>query len=116
VFRGQAPEEPLLRPVATPGPVPAIPPAPPLLGLPSPTQLGIARPAGKDGADAWTRLDRLGVTCFRVDRSGAGGYRVTCVVAGTQANRDRRFEGEAASQAEAVRLVLDQAEAWAASK
>jgi hypothetical protein len=84
--------------------------------MPTPHQLGIARPVANDGANAWGRLERLGATAFRVERSATGGFRATCVVAGTQANHDRRFEGEAANQAEAVRLVLDQAEAWAANK
>jgi hypothetical protein len=123
VARGQAPEEPELPPLRslpannpTPAipPMPAMPPAPALLALPPPEQLGIAaaRPPENDLA----RLEQLGASCFRLERTSAGGTRVTCMVPSNQPGRQRRFEVEAASQAEAVRLVLDQAEAWTKAK
>jgi hypothetical protein len=103
--RSQAPDEPAERRPPTP------------LVLPSPEQLGIkAVPTAYIRID-WTethrRLDQLGVTCFHVDKLPNGGCKVICLLPSGQPGHSRRFEADAANQAEALQLVLDQAEQWA---
>ena len=90
------------------------------LVLPTPEQLGIAVPTTTASPIDWTaihrRLDQMGATCFQLERPVGGGCRVTCLLPTGQANHSRRLEAQANTQAEAVRLVLDQAEEWAKRK
>lgn len=109
-FRAQMPEEP----VSNELPVPPARPAP--LTMPSPEQLGVA-PARTDAVFDWTtahrRLDLLGASSYR-ERLAQGGYRFTCLLPTTQADRVHRVEAVAATEEEAVRLALQKAEEWAA--
>jgi hypothetical protein len=106
-FRGQAPDEP-----ESPPP----PPAAPLLRLPTPEELGLAAEradsAGFDWSAAHHRLDHLGAVCFRLDKLPQGSSRVTCLLPTAQPGRTHHVEAEAPTDAEAVRLALERAEAW----
>jgi hypothetical protein len=90
--RGQKPDE------ARPAP----------LAMPTPEELGVpvpkAAPAAPDWAAVHARLDRLGATAFALERAGQG-YRFTC-----RLPADRTVEGRGTTQAEAIRMALDQAE------
>jgi hypothetical protein len=104
------PEEPEVPP-------PAPPPAP--LLVPTPEQCDVApRPmvAGTDWSSAHMRLDRLGATCFHLEHVPGGCSHCTCLVPGAGAGQTQHFEARAASDAEAVQLVLTEAEKWAATK
>jgi hypothetical protein len=108
VARAKGPDEPL------PSPTPA------RLTMPSPEQLGVARPKpAADGVD-WTatrqRLDRLGATCFHLERLSPQAYRFTCLLPTTQPGRTHHVEAVAATEAEAVRLTLAKSEEWAAGR
>jgi hypothetical protein len=105
-IRGQSPDEP--------------PPPrdirPTVLTLPSPEQLGISISSSETAID-WTavhrQLDRLGISCFQLERL-ANGWHVICLVPTAQPGRQQRIEAEAVTKAEAVRLVLNRAEESAA--
>lgn len=107
IVRAQAADEP---PPAPQAPVPSRV----ILTLPPPEQLGITSSAAAD--TDWTathrKLEQLGVTCFQLDRQ-SGGCRVTCLMPTGQPGRNRRIEVQAATVAEAVRLLLEQTEQWA---
>jgi hypothetical protein len=109
VFRGQSPEEPAPAPR---GPAPR--PMP--LTLPSPEALGVtsARPAGDDPVHR--RLDQLGATCLHLEKLPQGGYRVSCLLPTSQADRSHRIDAQAETATEAVRLAVERAEAWSARK
>jgi hypothetical protein len=116
VVRGQMPEEPVppARPVVT-----EARPAP--LRLPAPEELGVggAAPASRasaDGATAHQRLDQLGATCLHVEKLPQGGCRLTCLLATSQQGRSHRIDVQAADSAEALRLAVEKAEAWAARR
>ncbi|MBL8793045.1 MAG: hypothetical protein JNM56_04010 [Planctomycetia bacterium] len=100
----------------TPPPaVVAAPPAPSPLVMPSPEQLGIggggvAPESPVDWTAVHRRLDALGATCFHMEKTAAGGCKVTCLIPTRQPGRQQHLEGHAASKAEAVRLVLEKAE------
>lgn len=115
--RMQAPEE---------SPAPAARP----ISLPSPEELGIMPPAPQDsgaknpasgtvfthGVVDWNatrgRLQRLGVTSFRVDRAASGWYQVTFMLA-TEANLlSHHVQSTAETEAEAVSLALVETERW----
>jgi hypothetical protein len=89
--------------------------------MPTPEQLGLApvRPAAAVADTDWAavhrRLDRLGATCFHLEKA-TGGTRITCLLPTAQAGRSHRVEAQAASEGDAVRLALDQAEEWARQK
>lgn len=91
------------------------------LELPSPEQLGLNRPAAPanparvDWASVHDRLDRLGATCFHVEKL-AKGARVTCLLPTSKADCAHRIEAVAGSEAEAVALAVNQAEQWAHAK
>lgn len=87
--------------------------------MPTPEQLGIPMPKAPPSASRererpesvavdWTalraRLDRLGVTAFTLEKA-ANGYRFTCHRAA-----GRLVEGRGATEAEAIRLALEQTE------
>ena len=112
IVRGQRPDEPVR-------PSPAAPVRPPALRMPSPEELGVAvvpRPENLsvDWTAAHVQLDRLGATCFHLERLPKGGCRITCLLPTKQSDRTHRIEAEAASDADAIRLALAQAERWAA--
>jgi len=115
IFRGKRPDDP--DPVARPT-LADRKPAP--LVMPTPEQLGIdASRLAVGGAD-WTaahrRLQQLGVTCFHLETLPDGGCRFVCMLpTGTQ-SRLHRVEVQAATEAEAVCLALDDAEQWAGQK
>lgn len=82
------------------------------LTLPSPEQLGVAAAGVVDWTSAQVRLEKLGVTCLHQEKLPGGACRVTCVLAagGTKAHR---IDAEGSNAAEAMNLVLAQAERWA---
>jgi hypothetical protein len=93
-----------------------LPPRPAQLAVPTPEQCNVApRPAasGADWSTAHARLDRLGATCFHLEHLTGGTSRVTCLVPVPESGQTRHFEARAASDAEAVQLVLNEAEKWA---
>jgi len=100
-------------------PLPAPVPAP--LAMPSPEQLGVvrAKAAAHDGVnwtDARRRLDRLGATCFHLEKLSPSGYRFTCLLPTTQPGRTHHVEAVAATEPEAVRLTLEKSEEWAGAR
>ncbi len=85
--------------------------------MPTPEQLGVAPVSLADGGNLdWTavhdKLDRLGAVCFRLDKLDGGGCRFVCFLPTPHAGITHRVDAEAASAADAVRLVLTQAEQW----
>jgi hypothetical protein len=99
-------------------PLPATP-AP--LSMPTPEQLGVgrAKPSLGDGAgwtDARRRLDRLGATCFQLEKLSPNGYRFTCLLPTNQPGRHHHVEAVAATESEAVRLTLEKSEEWAGGR
>ena len=79
--------------------------------MPSPEELGIAKPAAPvDWPAVQARLDRLGVLKFALEKLPTDGYRFTCLVPGADPNRPRPVEAVAATEAEALRQGLEQAE------
>ena len=88
-------------------------PAPEQLGIPSPRSVA-AEPI--DWADVHAQLDRLEVRCFHLEKRAGGGCRVTCLLPGAGQGASHRIEALAASEPEAIRLTLAQAEAWAKSR
>jgi hypothetical protein len=124
-----APQSSWTRPAQAPAPVSA-PPAPRTwrgqetedakLNLPSPEQLGLNRPpapvvARLDWTAVHERLDRLGATCFHLEKL-ARGARVTCLLPTAKADCTHRIEAVADSEAEAVALAVAQAERWVNGK
>jgi hypothetical protein len=95
VVRGQKPDEAR--------PAPLVMPTPEELGIPVP-KAAPAAPAAVDWAAVHARLDRLGATAFALERAGQG-YRFTC-----RLPADRTVEGRGATQVEAIRMALEQAE------
>ena len=90
------------------------------LQLPPPEQLGLNQPAAPaaarlDWAAVHQRLDRLGATCFHLEKL-ARGARVTCLLPTAKADCAHRIEAVADSEAEAVALAVGQAEQWAIGK
>jgi hypothetical protein len=109
IVRGVAPEEP-----------PPPPPPPTPLNVPSPEQLGVAaaKPATSavlDWSTAHARLDHLGATCFHLEKLADGGCSASCLLPAQQGH-SQQFEARGRNTDEAVRLVLDEAEKWAAAK
>ncbi len=72
------------------------------IALPTPEQLGV--PVPMSWTEARVRLDRAGASGLSLDREAAG-YRFACKLPG-----GRTVEARAATEAEAVRLVLVQIE------
>jgi hypothetical protein len=114
IARGQIPDDPIAPPVR-----PAVPAREPLpVVIPSPRELGITsgRPtqaASVDWAALHQRLERLGASSTHAEKLGQDRFRFTCLLPTGAPDRLHRIEAEASSEDEAVRLVLDQAEAWA---
>jgi hypothetical protein len=90
---------------------------PGLVSLPPPEQLGVCKPRPRDGSADWVearrRLDTLGAVTFQVAKLPEGGSRFTCLLPTDQRNYNHRIEADATTEAEAVRLGLERAEAWA---
>jgi hypothetical protein len=115
VIRGQRPDEP----VPTASLAPIIRQA--VLRMPSPEELGVADskrldPPSLDWTAVHNQLDRLGATCFHLERTAKGGYRITCLLPTDQPGRTHRIEAEASTEADAVRLTLAKAQEWAGGK
>jgi hypothetical protein len=97
-IRGQMPDEP-----ANPQPNP--------IRVPSPEQLGIVAPNPATANPDWTgRLQQLGVSSFHFVNLPGGAWQVICLVPGQQPGHHQRLEAEAATPAEAVRLVISKVE------
>jgi hypothetical protein len=92
VARGQKPEE------ARPAP----------LAMPTPEDLGISMPKPAAMPVDWSsiraRLDRLGATAFSMERAG-GSFHFSC-----RLPAGRSLEGRGATEADAIKQALDQAE------
>jgi hypothetical protein len=80
--------------------------------MPSPEQLGVAVRTVACGPD-WTalhaRMKELGVVSFHLDTLPDGRYRFTCWLPQGQPGMTQRIEALAATEAEAVRMGLEQA-------
>jgi hypothetical protein len=92
-------------------------PAP--LQMPSPEQMGLKAVSPSDlehadWIDAHRRLDRIGAQSFFVERLAGGGCHFCCVLPSKDAEHIHRIEVRAATEDEAVRLALAEAEAWTA--
>ena len=108
-----APPKPVVRGQAPDDYVPPAKPAP--IAMPSPEQLGVAARSADGGCD-WTAIHRrmqdLGVTSFQMDRPDGDIYQFTCLLPTAEAGRTHRIEGRGATQAEAVRRALAEAQRW----
>jgi hypothetical protein len=91
--------------------------------MPSPEELGLAaggapNPASVDGDwnAARRRLDALGACYYRLEKADQG-FRFTCSLpyAGDP-NRERHFETLAASEADAIRMALEQVDDWKSAR
>lgn len=110
-----APQPRAVRGVPAEEPMPEVRPT--RLALPAPEQMGIsatAIPAASEQPIDWSavhrRLDAVGVTCFHIDREQAG-WRVICLQpCCCTPGKNHRVETQGSSQAEAVRLALEQVE------
>jgi hypothetical protein len=88
------------------------------LTMPTPEQLGVRASATSAKIDldltaAYRRLESLGAVCVRLDKLDTGDSRFTCFLPTRQTGINHRVEADASNPAEAVRLVLTQAEDWA---
>jgi len=119
--RPESPRPPVVRLQAPDEPPPPPPPAPAPLVVPAPEQLGIAAATAAapmvrpDWARAHDRLDRLGATGFHLEKLADGACRCICLLPGGQPGVNQRIEARGKTADEAVRLVLDEAERWAAA-
>jgi hypothetical protein len=89
--------------------------------IPTPEELGVASsrtaPGNGDWLPGYRQLLDMGAYSFRIDRLPAGaGFQITCLLPAGQAQRVRRIETQAASEAEAVRLAVEEAQRWVAQK
>lgn len=93
-------------------------PAP--LRMPTPQELGLATASALAEGATWAsthrRLDKLGALSYHLDKLPQGGFRFACFLPTSRADRSHRIQAEAASETEAVSLVLEQAEGWAHGK
>jgi hypothetical protein len=88
--------------------------------MPSPEELGLltTTPTSRaapvlDWAGARNRLDSLGACHYRLEKAPDGGFRFACALPYPgQTGQQRQFEAQAASEAESIRLVLQQVEDW----
>ncbi len=109
--RAAAPAQP--RPlVRAKAPDELTPPRPAPLAMPSPEQLGVAvrsTEPGLDWAAIHARIKELGIIGFHMDSAPDGSRRFTCWVPRGQPGVTQRIEALATTEAEAVRLALEQA-------
>jgi len=108
-----APRPPVMRGQMAEEVVPTVRPLP--VAMPSPDQLGVnIRPAA--GACDWTaihkRMQDLGVVSFQMDRLNADVFQITCLLPTAEAGRTHRIEAHGATEAEAMRCALDEAQRW----
>jgi hypothetical protein len=108
-IRAQSPDESPPPPPRSPTPV----------TLPTPEQLGVATvaPNAADNSLDLSAVDRrlqaLGAVCFQMNKLPGERWRVTCLLPTNQPDCNHRVEAEATTKAEAVRVVVEQAEKWA---
>lgn len=109
VVRGQSADTPARPSAATPARG-TIPP-PEALGL------GAAAPtADLDWGSTRARLERLGAALYRLERIPDGSHRFTLALPyPDRPTEHRHFEARAATETEAVRVALQQAEQWKAA-
>ncbi len=113
-------EEPVRRP-QPPAPVDMVASSSERLHLPSPEELGLTsdKPAtaSERGHADWTalhaKLELLKATCLQVQRPSAELVRIVSMFPMAE-NRVHRIEASGATEAEAVRLFLEQVDEWAA--
>jgi len=92
--------------------------APTPLVIPSPEQLGVAAPPAlpRDPNLDWARIHKqlheLGAVTIHLETTADGGTRFVCHLATAEFGRTQAIEQTAATEAEAVRLVLTRAEQW----
>jgi hypothetical protein len=91
------------------------------LTIPPPEQLGISlAPQADTPSPNWVQahreLERLAAVSYRLDKVSEGGCRFICLLPTSQPGFTHRVEAEAATEAEAVRMVLDKAREWSAAK
>ena len=100
IIRGQAPDS-------------IVPPGRPTVAMPSPEQLGVGgRPADSDWTVIHKRLQELGVATFQVDRLSAEVVQFTCLLPTADPGQTHRIEAHGATEAEAARRALDEAQRW----
>lgn len=112
IVRGQAPGDD--------SPAPALPANMPMkVGMPSREELGLltAHPSASEPAPDWTaarhQLDRWQATNYRLEKTADSQFRFLCTLPYPQnPGKQRQFEATAASEGEALRLALEQAESW----
>ena len=84
--------------------------------MPSPEELGLGgRPdivAQLDWSTARRQLENLGAVSFQLERLSQGGYRFGCRLVAS--GQTVPITANATTEAEAVQLVLQQAEQWRA--
>jgi hypothetical protein len=89
--------------------------------MPSPQELGVTDAKRPENPNVdWTavhnQLDRLGATCFQLERTLQGSFRITFLLPTDERGRSHRIEVQASSEAEAVRLVFAKAQEWRAER
>jgi hypothetical protein len=121
IAQQQVPSRPIIRAQREDDPPPVRPsriaPPPARLTIPTPEQLGVAGAMARSEASVdWSavhdKLNRLGASCFHLEKLSNGACRITCLLPTGQEGRSRRIEAEAGSEAEAVRAALARAEEW----
>jgi hypothetical protein len=65
-----------------------------------------------DWAAVHQQLERCGALGFQHERLAQGTYRMSCLLPTAQPDRKHRIDVEAASETEAVRLMLAKANEW----
>ena len=81
--------------------------------MPSPEQLGVgARPADDDWAAIHRRLQQLGVVTFQADRLSPDVIQFTCLLPTADPAKTHRIEAHGATEVEAARRALDEAQRW----
>ena len=81
--------------------------------MPSPEQLGVgARPADGDWTAIHKRLQDLGVATFQMDRLSPEVFQFTCLLPTAEPGKTHRIEAQGATETEAARRALDEAQRW----
>ncbi len=93
------------------------------LEIPSPEALGLARDAGAavavlaydklDWTGARFRLDKLGATFYRLEKTADTKFRFVCAIpAGGTSGRECQFEAVASSEEEVIQQAMTQLDQW----